>query len=113
MPFSKNHNRSLRDHILSGKYEFVPTNLWAKMLTAKNIIQLMLQVQPHNRMTARQLIEHRWFKDEKMFHRLERAYRNNGVSNIEYMDETDDLEKTLVNVSIHEDENPPKRQKIR
>lgn len=82
------------------------------MSTAKNIIQLMLQVQPRNRMTAHQLMEHRWLKDEKIDHRLRRAYHNNNVTNVEIMDETDDLEKTLINVSIHEEENPPKRQKL-
>ncbi|XP_070501850.1 myosin light chain kinase A-like [Chironomus tepperi] len=114
MPFNKNHNGSLRDHILAGKYEFIPASLWNRMQTAKSIINFMLQVNPRNRMTAHQLLEHRWLKDDRVHQRLERAYLNNNINTIDYMDETtDELEKTLVNVSIHEEENPPKRQKLR
>ncbi|CAG9808663.1 unnamed protein product [Chironomus riparius] len=114
MPFTKTHHQSLRDHILSGKYEFLPPHIWNRMPTAKNIINFMLQVNAKNRMTAHQLLDHRWLKDEKVRQRLERAYGANNVNIIDYMDDgTDELEKTLVNVSIHEDENPPKRQRLR
>ena len=75
----------------------------------------MLQVNAKNRMTAHQLLEHRWLRDEKVRQRLDRAYIANNVKTVEYMDDgTDELEKTLVNVSIHEeDENTPKRQRLR
>ena len=69
-------------------------------------------------MTASQLIEHKWLKDDRVFQRLSRAYSLNNINDTTSRmdDSTDDLEKTLVNVSIHdihEDENPPKRQKLR
>lgn len=117
MPFVKNHTRTTRDLILSGKYEFQPSHLWNRMPTAKNIIHFMLQVNPKNRMTASQLLDHKWLRDDRVFQRLSRAYSLNNVNNTTTPmdDSTDDLEKTLVNVSINdiqEDENPPKRQKL-
>ena len=73
----------------------------------------MLQLNPRNRMTAKQLLEHKWLKDPLIVQRLNRAYIENNINEVDYMNEsTEDLEKTLINVSIHEDENPPKRRKL-
>lgn len=31
MPFSKNNKGTLRDNIVAGRYEFIPTSLWDKV----------------------------------------------------------------------------------
>lgn len=76
----------------------------------------MLQTNPRNRLAAQQLLNHKWLKDNVVNLRLQQAYVLNQVDPniIDDDDYTADLEKTLVNVSIHEDdENPPKRQKLK
>lgn len=85
---------------------------------AQSIINSVLQINPKYRRTATELIEHIWLQDQSVIDRLQRAYRINNCVN-EFVDlgdsETEALEKTLVNVSICEQEevnHPPKRIKL-
>lgn len=61
----------------------------------------MLQINPENRCSAEELLEDPWIRDPRVNNLLESAYKiNNYIEDDQTL--TDDIEKTLENVSIVE-----------
>lgn len=63
-PFPVSPECVLRECITKGRY-FFPASKWASVSRdAKDLVGKMIQVQPSNRLTVDQCLEHKWFKTE-------------------------------------------------
>lgn len=52
--------------ICNGEYKFEPVEYWSGVSdTAKEFVTACLTIDPRNRPTAGELLEHKWLKDEK------------------------------------------------
>jgi len=65
-PFDKDSPQEEADAICSGDYKFEPAEYWINVSeTAKDFIRKCLTIDPHQRPTAKQALQHPWLADKK------------------------------------------------
>ncbi|KAJ3551897.1 hypothetical protein NP233_g12996 [Leucocoprinus birnbaumii] len=65
-PFDRNTQQEEMEAIIAGDYKFEPTEYWANVSeTAKDFVNYCLTIDPSNRPTAAEALEHKWLASEK------------------------------------------------
>ena len=71
-PFASRANRSLNQQVMAGSYSF-PDQFWRDVSDkAKDLIKKLLTVDPNQRLTVAEALEHPWIKDEKMIEKAKK-----------------------------------------
>eukprot|EP00301_Raphidiophrys_heterophryoidea_P019328 c4282_g1_i1.p1 GENE.c4282_g1_i1~~c4282_g1_i1.p1 ORF type:complete len:358 (+),score=67.93 c4282_g1_i1:81-1076(+) len=65
-PFYEDDLGALFAAVHSGKFEFVPEHWADKTKASQDLISRLLIVDPHRRITAQQLLEHPWIKEDSL-----------------------------------------------
>jgi len=65
-PFDRENQQQEMEAIIAGDYKFEPEEYWANVSnTARDFVSACLTVDPNQRPTAAEILQHRWLADEK------------------------------------------------
>jgi serine/threonine protein kinase len=109
LPFSGDEKK-LNQCILSGSFNFSAPGFKSVSSSALRVIRQMLQVNPEKRSDVDQLLNSKWLQDENA-----RQFVNSILAKHGYhvKTSTDDLEETLINVSLDEVRHPSKKMRVK
>jgi len=79
-PFSEDRrvDMELRDQVLTANYEFYPGLFDDISEQAKDLIQKLLEVDPEERISSPQILQHCWLQDSEMMERARELVYNKG-----------------------------------